>query len=309
MSRRILYTCWITCVTLAAAGLTALAHADAIRREIGRVRADAQSTVPAAQMAGVTASLGRAEAAADAGRVLQALYELQPAWESQAAFAFSAASGVTTEEQFEAKWKAIGEPRAVPPDSRRRALFVEALAQGAEGKASATYRASLPYAQDAGLMGGLYYLGESQAFGKFAAFCRSLEMAPAGPAPRFRSLDAELTTLERDILTAYASAEGSARPPFITISVTLKLARHLNEEGHRPGALLQYLLTRYRFALARSAAESPADLPQRLAAARNFAPDADHSIAQFFLQLADTRPQAAIAIVDDVLPAYHAVIK
>jgi hypothetical protein len=316
MTRRTVHLGWLVCGALAMSGLLVSAQADKIAHEIARVRTDAQTAVPEPQRAGVAASLARAAAAADAGRSLQALFELQPAWEMQAAFAFSAGTGVTTQEQFERKWKAVGEPRAAAHDNRRRALFVEALAQSAEGKAPATYRASLPYAQDAGPMGGLYYLGESQAFGRFAAFCRSLDVPPAGLAPPLSPLDAQLKTIEDDILKAYDRAQGAGRPPFININVTLKLAKHLNEKGRRPGALLQYLLTRYRFALTRASTESSADVLQRLAEARTLEAGADHSIAQFFLQLAEShasgdgaRPAAVAAILDDVLPAYWAVIK
>jgi hypothetical protein len=296
----------------AAGPVTASLHA--LSREISRVRTEAQTTVPAEELAGVVVRLDRAAAAVDAGRLLVGLYELQPAFETQAAFAFAAASGVKTQEQFADKWKAVGEPRRAPADSRRRALFTEALAQSAEGKAPATYHASLPYAADSGLFGGLFYLGESQAFGRFAAFCRAVDLPPAGPAPVLRSLAPELSALEAQILDAYDKAEGTARQPFITISVTMKLAKSLDQEGRRPGALLQYLLTRYRFAATR---HKPAagDIGARIAAARAFAGDTDHSIAEFFLQLAETNAAVtdgaarAAAILDDVLPAYREVIK
>lgn len=292
---------------IAAAAVVAISAGErAIGREIARVRADAASTVPAEQLPGIMAHLARAQPAADAGRTWLALYELQPAYEMQAAFAFAAASGVDTQEQFEVKWKAVGGPMPSRPGGRRRALFTEALAQSAESKAAATYHASLPYAQDSGLFGGLYYLGESQAFGKFAAFCRSLDIPPAGPAPMLRSLAPDLDALEAEILDAYGAARGTARQPFIHLSVTLKLARSLDQQGRRPGALLQYLLTRYRFALVRTSA-SAARVAQRQAAPA-FAKDADHSIADFFLELAGDAPGAA-HIVDDVLPAYRAAIE
>lgn len=310
----------LSALTLAIGGAVALtgvvAAADtAISREIARVRGEAQATVPAEQLSGVLARLDRALPAADAGHAFLALYHLQPAYEVQAAFAFSAASGVTTREQFVEAWQAAGEPRVAPRDRRSRALFVEALAESAEVKAAATYRASLPYAEDDGVSGGLFYLGESHAVVKFAAFCRSLDLPAAGPSPLRRpSLAPELDALEAEILDAYGKAEGTARQPFITISVTLKLARTLDQEGRRPGALLQYLLARLRFAQTRTPAPA-GDIRARIAAARTFTPDRDHSIAEFFLQLAEANAGAsdtaplAVAVVADVLPAYRKAVK
>jgi hypothetical protein len=303
---------------LAAVGVAAAPRAATIASEIARIRAEAPSTVPADSKEAVDFRLRRAANAAGAGRAFLALYELQPAWETQSAWAFASASAsaVKTEAQFADKWKAIGEPKIVPAPGTRP-LFVEALAQSSEGKAVATYRASLPYSQDVGITAGLYYLGESQAFGKFAAFCRSMPMETPVRQPALRSLDAELTTLEADVLKAYETAQGDARQPFIAISVTLKLARQLDQQGRRPGALLQYLLARYRFALTHPA-KDPAQLPARLAAARTFnGREADHSIAFFLLQVAeanmdtgaDPGPRVSSAVIDDVLPAYWAVIK
>jgi hypothetical protein len=289
--------------------------ADLLSREIARVTAGA-AVIPTAQREGFTVRVGRARVAVADGRLMLALYELQAAWEMQDAFAFARESGITSAAAFEAHWKALGPPRGAPPDGRARPLLVEGLAQSSEGKASATYHASLPYAQDAGLEAGLYYLGESQAFHRFAAFARSLPIE-AGPAPPLRSIAAELTALEADVLDAYDKAQGDARTPFIGISVTLKLARTLEEQQRRPGALLQYLLARYRFGLTRTPDASADALRERLASADTFARDVDHSLAWFFIELARASaaspappgPRAAAAILDDVLPAYRAAIR
>jgi hypothetical protein len=303
-------------LTLAAAGAHAQ-PADVVAREIARVRAGA-AAVPSAQREGFDARLARADQAAGAGRLLLSLFELQGVWEMQHAYAFAAGAGVTSAAEFEKRWTEIGPPAPRPAaNAADRALFLEALAQSSEGKALATYNASLPYSQDAGLDAGLYYLGESQAFTRFAAMTRNLEIAPPGPPPALRSLAPELDALETEVLNAYDTAEGDARTPFIGISVTLKLARQLDVQQRLPGALLQYLLARYRFALARTPGDPGDDVPARLTSADTFDRAIDHSIAWFFLELARTHASSragaglrnAAAILDDVLPAYRAAIR
>ena len=321
------YLCLYMSIRLPAAGVLLAAvvalgpqavaqSSDAVLAAFGRIRKDAMTTMAPEQREVLESRSARGVAAVQANRPWLALYDLQAVWEMEGAWAFVKHGGVSTAAEFEAKWKAVGEPAVVGIDTRPRPVFVEALAQSAEGKAPATYRASLPYAEDAGLQGGLYYLGESRAFVAFAAFCRGLQVEPAGARPPLRSIDAELSRLEAAVLDAYEKAPNAERQPFIVISVTLKQARYLENQQRFAGAWLQYLLALLRFAQTRAAGSS-ADLPARLAAARVTAPGVDHSIADFFVQFAehqiaaggDAAERTAAAIIEDVLPAYRALVK
>lgn len=290
-----------------------------VKAEIARVREASAKTVPTAQRDGLDARLKRADDAIAAGRIYLALLELQAAWEMEFGFAFASASGVKTNEEFLRKWKEIGEPPLPnePADSARP-LVAEAFADSSQARGPALYRASLPYSEDAGLPAGLYYLGESQAGAKFAAWVRGLGWESSGKRPPMRSIDPELTAFERDVVEKYERAEAAQRPTFIGVNVALKLARELNTQGRYSAALLEYLRARTRFAA--PIAEPPKDaaaLKGRIAAAQQQLRDGDHTVALVFLEYAAASAEnpdpavsrVATAILDDVIPAYLAVVK
>jgi hypothetical protein len=307
------------------AGLAVLAvgavedPAPRISSEFARLRTEAAQVLPPSDAPAVISRIDRGEAALKAGRVYLALYDLQPAFESVGGYTLAKTEkAYATQADFERKWKEMGPPPS-PPSARVDPGFVEALAQSAEGRAPATYRASLPYAEDAQMSAGLYYLGESHAMVKFAALCRSLPFARSSAARlTVPSIELALARYEADVVKAYDAATAALRPRYPGVHVAIKIARTLNEQGRHEGALLQYLVSRLRFALIRtldSPAPSADAVAERIRGYRIPA-DADHSIASFFLELAavtnegsDPGPRGAAAILDDILPAYFAALK
>jgi len=291
--------------------------AERIAAEISRVATGTGEVLPEDTRVGIAARLERAKSAAAAGNFYLALYDLQVGFEAEAGYRLAAGrKEIPDYAAFTRKWTETGPP-AAPPGAKARVLFVEALAQSAEGRAPATYKASLPYAQDAGLEAGLYYLGESHAMVRFASFCRALPVSPASRAPALRSIEPELSAYEKKVVAAYDRAPAGQRPQYAGVSVAIKIARTLDEQKRYEGALLQYLVSRFRFALL-SAADRPAPTIEAVrarVASVTLPPEADHSIAEFFLQLAaatldgkDATTGSALAVLDEVLPAYFVVV-
>lgn len=285
-----------------------------LRPEIARVRKGA-AIVPESERTFMAGRLDSAEVAAARGRTLAALYYLETPWVMQDAFVFvTSVSSITTAEAFQRKWSEMGAPPDPAVGSQRSQVVLEAMALSAEARGPATYRASLPFSEDAGLPAGLYYLGESRAFGHFAAFCRSLGWKPQGPAPPFRSIEPELARLDQTVVAAYERADTEHRRPFIGVNVTIKHARTLDGQRLYQASLLQYLLARYRFAALTPSTTDAASLKRRLSDV-HLPAGIDHSIAALFLDLAQFEleagsegPARATAILDDVLPAYWQVV-
>src|SRR5688572_2246331 len=261
----------------------------AITREIARVTAEAQRAADD-QRAALTTRLARASAAVEGGRNYLAIHELQPVWEAMFVSAFVRDSRISTLEQFRSRWQSIGEPRTQTPGTGTLPAVVEAFAAAAEARGPATYRASLPYAADSDVASGLYYLGESRAVGAFAAFVRGLPWQPVRPgqAAAARSVASELDALDAEVIDAYKKMVPAQHPAYVQTSVAVKRARTLDADGRHAGALLEYLLARYRFSVLRPGALPDPPAPERLAAARAaLAGDQDHSIGQLFLQMAE----------------------
>jgi hypothetical protein len=285
--------------------------------EIARVRGQIAASMPEAQRAGPAARLDRAQASLDRGRRYLAIYLVESAYEAAGAFAFANASGVTTADGFLKAWSAAGPPPTAPPAAvGARPAVIDALADAADGRAPATYQASRPYAADAGVDAGVYYLGESRALTAFAGFARSLAWAAPGRRPAFRSIAPEIAALDAAMTAKYESMDRADHSTYITASAALKQARTLDAAGRFEGALFEYLLARYLFAPLRgpAAAEATAD---RVATTRGaLERGVDHSIAELFLQLADegvsgsvpAQRRGAAAVMDDVLPAYFAAV-
>ncbi len=300
----------------ACAGVTA--DAGKIAAEIKRLTVEAPAVLPEDSKAPIMSRLDRARTALAGGQTYLALYDIQPAFEGEGGYRLAATEkSVTTQEAFVRKWTEMGPP-AEPPAGKAPIVFVEALAQSAEGRAPATYRASRPYAEDAGRAAGLYYLGESHAMVRFAALCRSLALPPAAAAkPPIGSIERHLAAYERDVVKAYDAAAAAERPRFAAVNVTIKLARTLDEQRRHEGALLQYLVSRFRYGLIQTTGKpdpSIDGLRARLAGTKLPA-GIDHSIAEFFAQLAgaalngpEPAPHGAAVILDDILPAYLTVV-
>jgi hypothetical protein len=287
-----------------------------IAGELVRVRSQVSASVPESQRAALVQRLDRAEAALKAGRTYQALYLLEASHEGAAAFTFAATSGVHAFDDFLKTWARVGPPKPRGGKIKGIPAVVEAVAQAAEDRGPSTYHASKPYAQDAGIESGLYYLGESQAVMAYAAFARSRPWPAAGRRRPLRSIAPELSAFEREMTTQYETMQRADHATYIRASAALKQARSLNDHGAYEGAMLQYLLSRYLFAPLRGPAAADAS-PERIDAARSTLPAGeDASIGELFLQFAEegvagNNPdlrRGASAVVDDVLPAYLAAI-
>jgi hypothetical protein len=306
-------------VALGVLGLAfASAQPSALSTEFDRLARDIVSSIPEADRGGIAARLERGRAALADGRLYLALFDLQPAFEGEAGYRLSGqAATFPNHEAFRARWQEMGAPPASPA-GKAKVHFIEALAQSSDGRAAATYRASLPYAQDAGMAAGLYYLGESHAMTRFAALCRSVEARPKGPAPALNPVGPALRAYEATVVKAYDQAAQPLRPRFAQVHVAIKLAHTLEHAGHAEGALLQYLISRYRYALVQREGTPPpmvADVSARLKST-SLPAGADHSTAEFFLQLAaatlaakEPMPHGAAAILDDIIPAYLELVK
>jgi len=290
---------------------------ETLSKEIARVERDLQQVMPADERAGAEIRLARAADASRKGRLYLALHELSAVWRLQAATTFAGRlrDKVDSAEEFRKEWTSIGEP-VMPAVPSALPLALGALATSAEAVAPATYRASLPYSEDAGIGSGLYYLGDSQAAVQFGAFCRSLILADRGPRPSLRSVAPDMDRLETEILKNYNKADATARRPFIQISVTLKIARERDASGDYAASLVQYLLARYQHALVTTTAPA-ADIGARLKSSEAAMHNGDHSIGELFLQMAaahleNGNPEGsriATAIMDVVIPEYIGIVK
>jgi hypothetical protein len=287
-----------------------------IEREIARVE---KNLTKLGDQAGAFApGLERAKGSLVKGRLLFALDELQEPWTFEAAQAWAGAHlTIKSDEQFAAEWKRVGEPKMSGAGTARLPAAVEAIAASNAVRAPATWRASLPYSQDAGMAAGLYYLGEAQAYAAFAAFCRALPFDPAGTAPPFKPMAGEITSLEAEVARLYDKAPADMKSRFIRVSVGLKIARSLDERQDRGAAHYQFLAAKYRAAVATTPNPTVGDVKGRLDSARAHLPyGQDNSIADLFLQRAEVllesgdaaATKSAAIIADIVLPAYLTLV-
>ncbi|HXV75705.1 MAG TPA: hypothetical protein VD788_05245 [Candidatus Polarisedimenticolaceae bacterium] len=207
--------------------------------------------------------------------------------------------------------------------SRTGTAASRALEQAAAARAMRYHRAAAPYADATGVDAGYYYLGLARGLYEYASFVSGIDWGERPPLPALRSIDSELTALERRVTDSY-------RPPasiehhddFIRVNASLKLARELDEADERFGALYQYLETLRLFAVVGADADRGLDAEALALASRDSVEriereQVDHTIAEMFLQLARsaaTRSDDAAGratardVVDRVLPAYFAVL-
>ena len=280
--------------------------------EMDQVRAQL-SDAPDGEAAPMLARLDRARTALGAERPLLALYLMEAPWKAARSFTFvKASSGVTSSELFAKKWTSLGEPRPQSAGGARRLALLEAIAAAADTRAPITYHASRFFGDDAGLSGGLYYLGESQAEVQWAGFVRSLDVPASAAAPPLRSIAPEIAALDVEMTTAYETMERASHSTYIVASAALKQARTLDERRQFGAALFQYLLSRYLFAPLRGPAARDATVERIRESAATLDPKIDNSIAELFLQLAGegvagdvaAQKRGAAAAVEDVIPAY-----
>src|SRR5436853_340441 len=65
------------------------------------------------------------------------------------------------------------------------------------------YQSGKLYGQNTTIGNAVYYLGLSESITDFAIFCQQLRFPDLKPAPKLRSLDAELSQLESETLKVY----------------------------------------------------------------------------------------------------------
>ena len=291
--------------------------ADQLAREIAQTGAAVERVVPADQRTPAQTRLTRAKAALDAGRLHLALYELEGAFVMANAFAFvNEQTAVKTDEEFATKWRTAGEPKPKAAPAADAPALVRAMAASGTRRAPITYRAAMPYGQDAGVEAGLYYLGEARALTALADWVSALGWKREGSAPSIRSIQPELEAFDAEVTKAYENMTQTEHPTYIVVSVLIKRARTLNDNGDYPGALFEYLLARLRFGSLRKAAETPADEKTLADARAQLTAGVDHSVARVFVEMAEaalagtdaTQRRNAGFIVKDVLPAYHAAL-
>ncbi len=282
--------------------------------EMDRVRIEL-AAAPDSERVSPAARLDRARVALTAARPLLALYLMEMPWTAARSWTFVKASNrVTSADAFARKWAAVGEPRPVrpPAGAARRPALLDAFAAAADARGPITYQASRLYGEDAGLDGGLYYLGESQAEMQFAGFVRALGWTAAGAAPPLRSIAAEIAAFDVEMTTAYETMDRANHSTYIVASAALKQARTLEEQRQFGGALFEYLLSRYLFAPLRGPAARDATAESIAAARATLDASLDNSIAGLFLDLAGeglvsdiaAQHRGAAAAVEDVIPAY-----
>ncbi|MDQ3804635.1 MAG: hypothetical protein M3416_12475 [Acidobacteriota bacterium] len=268
---------------------------------------------------------------ARAGRLRLALYRLQSPWAMTAARAYlGAKSDVKSLEAFEAEWKRLGalmdarERRLASVPADGSPLLVRALAEAAVQQARPYYQSGRLYGLNTTVPDGLLYMGLAPAQLDFALFTYGLDLGPAAPAPRLRSLEPELTRREAETLEAYRRAEAAAeqanqqQPLFNGVNSTLKLAGELNRAGRHAGALHKYLDAVLLLGRAVAAPTPEGELPRLRAQAASYEKrlrdaKADHSLGLLYLESAQAalagQPDAealkrAAVVFDKVLPAY-----
>ena len=295
--------------------------ANAVLAEATRVQRDLQRVASEEERSGLDARLQRSMEAARKGRAYLALHELAAPWRSQHAYSFAAQlkGRVTTMDAFRAEWQRTGVPRIPPFDGGTLPTVVSALASSSESAAAATYRASLPYAEDVDVGSGLYYLGDAYAAAGFGAFCRSLGFPTPGPRLKLRSIAAAMDRFERDVFKLYDKADAAGRRPFIQINVGMKIARERDGQGDYAAALLQYMLARHQLGILVTGpgGAQADDVSKRLKLFQGAMKNADHSIGELFVQLATTQLEngdgggmrSATAVVDFVLPEYMEIVQ
>lgn len=286
---------------------------DRIDAELARLRSSATDALGGQQSAAIKDAADRSKRALDRAHLYLALEELQNAWVLDAAVQSVARMPATkTLSDFEAEWNRRGEP-AAPEVSANLPAAVAAIASTAASRGPSTWRASRPYAEDAGVDAGFYYLGEAHGWSAFARMAASLPLRAPGRMPSVRPMAGAIAQLELETAKQYDKAAADARRNFIPINVALKIARQLASEGKQAAALYQYLAARYRLGIAMGAPPvAPQEVKREIAALRDkLRGDEDHSIAELFLQRADAIVDAgdmgaanAAIIARTVIPEY-----
>lgn len=295
----------------------------AIKAEVTRMRERLSALkLPDAEQGNFNAVFQRSENAIQAGHLFLSLYLMQNVAPDIGGYELRQAARADGKAEFEQTWQALGREltarqRRLTPLPRLPRV-VQAIIERSLTQVLPNYQASLPYAQEAGVESGLYYLGLARGHQDFAAFCRQLSFA-AGAASALPSPAAELAALESEVLAAYRRLDSpDQHSSFIRVNSLLKVAQDLAHEGRRNGAWLQVFEAR-RALLAiliptpenRTAAMLQSESEawrKRLAGTAN-----DQSIGWLYWQMAEAAMvsddlKQANAILHHVLPRYFQLL-
>jgi hypothetical protein len=325
----------MTLFRLAAAALVLLAHVvpcsaqqEQIAQAVARVRRTASGAGLGERAAVLETRLADVEAEARAGRPLFALVRLGGPWTEADAFAYAnrTAAATATREAFEREWQRVGgeiaarERRLDARDARTSPAAVRALAQALRYQSGPFYESARLYGLNTTFKDGLLYAGLASANVDFAAFCRELPFPASKPAPRIPPLEAEVSRLEALVVRGYQAAEDKDRRRYLELNSSLKLAGELDRKGWREGALYKVLGAVRDLGLLAARPDAAPDAGalrerSRRMAARLAGDPADHTIAQLFLEMADSalaaetpRVADAAVVLDEVLPRYFELI-
>jgi hypothetical protein len=279
------------------------------------------------------AAIESARQTLQSGNLYLCLYRLQPLWVEIMAQSYAASkSGIEAKgaEAFEREWQRLGleldekEKRLAGIRTDKSPVAVRALSEISLTQVRPYYQSGRLYALNATIGEGLYYTGLAPANLDFAILCRGLRFTGTARPAKPRSVGAELSKLEAEILDTYRRMESSdSQPQFNRLNATLKMATELEKEGRYAGAMLKYLDATLFLNLLQAAPADVKALPRLLEQRRqmegrlNRAGAVDRSIGLIYLASAqailddaargrfnaDSFKRAAV-IIDRVLPRY-----
>jgi len=204
----------------------------------------------------------------------------------------------------------------------------QALAELAQGRTLPLLEGSRGFALANGPKDGLLYMGESQGQAEFAAFVYKLSLPHKAARFPLRSLLPELIGLQEKANAAFQPPKSiDMHPRFIALNSTIKAARELDASQSYAGALYQYLDGVRHYGMldpsvpdAAKQAELRGKLAEELKKVE--ASKRDDTILQILLErgtgwlnkpdgaaTADDEWRAVRVIVEQVVPAYYAVLK
>lgn len=279
--------------------------------------------------------LGQAETALGAGYVYFGLYKTSRMWTALQPLAFSK-SKAEIEKQgvaaFEKEWRRLGVELA---QKEKRLTARPQLAAAALALMDYSLTQVQPYHQSGRLYGlnttignGLYYMGQARTNLDFALFCQGIGLKAKGSAIKLRPLDAELATMEAEIVKAFNRPEAATNQrAYIVAHSVLKIALDLDREKRLAGALHAYLETCRAFYGITATEFDEKEIPEMKSRLDSFrsrlsSGDRDHSIGliqwervSFALDRAaegridkDEMKRAAV-ILNHVLPRYFKFIE
>jgi hypothetical protein len=271
-----------------------------------------------------------------AGNIYLTLYRLQPLRVEIMAQSYAASKAdieAKGTDAFEKEWQRLGaelaekEKRQASLSVDKTPVAVRALAEVSLTQVRPYYQSGRLFSLNASIGEGLYYLGLAPANLDFAILCGELRFTETGTPRKLRSLGAELSKLEAEILESYRRMESNeSQPQFNRLNATLKMAVELDREGRYSGAMLKYLDATLFLNLLTETPATVKDLP-RLQEQRRLMDErlkragaADHSIGLIYLASAratlddaargrfdpETFKRAGV-IIDRVLPRYFEV--